>query len=72
MLIAQVITYKKHVEKLQQQQQEKLKEQENIKAKQKKLIEQLESLQGTLFSGKKRKELLKELQSINYIQLYCL
>jgi len=49
---------------LEKQQQEKLKEQEDIKAKQKYLIEQLESLEGKFFVGKKRKELLKELQEI--------
>ena len=56
--------YKTQVEKLQQQQQEKLREQEDIKAKQKSLIEQLESLEGKFFVSKKRKELLKELQEI--------
>ena len=59
--------YKTQVEKLQLQQQEKLKEQENIKAKQKSLIQELESLEGRFFVSKRKKEILKELQSINNI-----
>ena len=60
-------SYKKQVEKLQLQEQEKLKEQENIKAKQKSLIQELESLEGRFFVSKRKKEILKELQSINNI-----
>ena len=60
----ELLSYKTQVEKLQEQEQEKLKEQEDIKAKQKYLIEQLESLEGKFFVSKKRKELLKELQEI--------
>ena len=52
--------YKTQVEKLQQ-------EQENIKAKQKSLIQELESLEGRFFVSKRKKEILKELQSINNI-----
>ena len=59
--------YKKEIEKQQLQEQEKLKEQENIKAKQKSLIEELESLEGRFFVSKRKKEILKELQSINNI-----
>ena len=60
-------SYKKQVEKLQLQEQEKLKEQENIKAKQKSLIQELESLECRFFVSKRKKEILKELQSINNI-----
>ena len=60
-------SYKKQVEKLQLQEQEKLKEQENIKAKQKSLIQELESLEGRFFVSKRKKEILKELQSFNNI-----
>jgi len=37
---------------------------QQIKAKQKSLMLQLESLEGKLFVSKKRKEILKELQEI--------
>ena len=56
----ELLSYKTQVEKLQQ-------EQENIKAKQKSLIQELESLEGRFFVSKRKKEILKELQSINNI-----
>lgn len=61
----EISSYKTQVEKLQLQQQEKIKEQEDMKNKRQSLMNQLESLEGKFFVGAKRKEILKQLQEIS-------